>query len=200
MNYFFTADTHFNHQKILDYCSRPFSTIEEMNETLITNWNNRVQKGDIVYHLGDFGFTRKLGLDPFDAMKALLKRLNGQINLVLGNHDCQNYNQRILSLFASNSLLKEKSINGIRIIMCHYPILSWAGRNKGSIMLHGHSHYNIKITQKDSLKLGKILDVGVDGNSFNPYSFDEIMDIMSKKPLNSTIPEMQDNHPEIELT
>ena len=39
---FFTSDTHFGHSKIIDYCKRPFSSIEEHDKTLIQNWNNVV--------------------------------------------------------------------------------------------------------------------------------------------------------------
>lgn len=34
---FFTADTHFGHANILKLCSRPFDTIEKMNETMKRN-------------------------------------------------------------------------------------------------------------------------------------------------------------------
>lgn len=45
MNIFFTADTHFNHAKVIQFESttRNFSTIEEHDETLIKNWNDRVR-------------------------------------------------------------------------------------------------------------------------------------------------------------
>lgn len=165
-----------------------------MNETMINNWNSRVQKDDIVYHLGDFGFTRGQGIDPYQGMKNLLGRLNGQINLVLGNHDCQNYNQKVLSLFASNSLLREKSIGRQRIIMCHYAMITWAGKARGAWMLCGHSHYNLPVIRKDATEIGKILDIGVDGNNFMPYSFDEIKQIMDKKPTLPSNHLLNDHH------
>lgn len=43
---FFTSDTHFNHTNILRYCNRPFKTVGQMNETIITNWNNVVGPDD----------------------------------------------------------------------------------------------------------------------------------------------------------
>ena len=43
---YFTADTHFDHANIIRFCNRPFATVEEMNETLITNWNRKVHAND----------------------------------------------------------------------------------------------------------------------------------------------------------
>ena len=55
-NIFFTSDTHFSHENIMHFCNRPFKTIEEMNDTLIENWNKVVNKDSIVFHLGDFAW------------------------------------------------------------------------------------------------------------------------------------------------
>lgn len=81
MNIWIISDTHFNHQRIIDYCNRPFTSVEEMNKTMITNWNNVVAKDDIVWHLGDFGMGSK------EEITSLVNQLNGRINLVMGNHD-----------------------------------------------------------------------------------------------------------------
>ena len=80
---FLTSDTHFNHLNILRYESetRPFSSIEEMNEAIIANWNSVVSPEDTVYHLGDFFMGR------YDAIEDILDRLNGTIKLIRGNHD-----------------------------------------------------------------------------------------------------------------
>ena len=79
-NIYFTADTHFGHKAILQYCNRPFETINEMNEALINNWNSKVGPGDIVFHLGDFAFGGST------IWKSILERLNGRKYLIIGNH------------------------------------------------------------------------------------------------------------------
>lgn len=53
---YFTSDTHFYHSNIIDFCKRPFKNVEDMNETLIENWNRVVGQDDIVFHLGDFAW------------------------------------------------------------------------------------------------------------------------------------------------
>ena len=47
---FLIADTHFFHENVIKYCNRPFKSIEEMNQTMIKNWNEMVDDNDIIYH------------------------------------------------------------------------------------------------------------------------------------------------------
>ena len=116
MQTFFTADTHFGHKNIINYCERPFSSVEEMDQTLITNWNMVVSECDVVYHLGDF---------VFGCPERIRKRLNGRIFLILGNHD--KFGKKWHSLFEGVFQIHEYK----NIIMCHYPIRYW-----------NRSHYN----------------------------------------------------------
>lgn len=80
------SDTHFNHEKIIEYCNRPFKNVNDMNENIIKNWNSVVKNGDKVYHLGDFGFGSK------EQVKDIVSQLNGDIYLIRGNH-CNHPNQ-----------------------------------------------------------------------------------------------------------
>lgn len=80
MRYFLIADPHFGHEKIIQYCDRPFANTEEMHKTIIRNWNNTVKKEDTVFVLGDYAFGRELA-------RTITPKLNGKKILIKGNHD-----------------------------------------------------------------------------------------------------------------
>lgn len=82
---FVIADTHFNDEEIIRYEARPFSCVDEMNERMIHRWNEVVEEGDVVYHLGDIG----IDADGIHSLAGILGRLNGDILLVRGNHDAE---------------------------------------------------------------------------------------------------------------
>lgn len=53
---YFTSDLHLGHKNIIKLCDRPFASLEEMDETLIANWNQVVTNGDTIYIVGDLMF------------------------------------------------------------------------------------------------------------------------------------------------
>lgn len=81
MKVFCIADTHFGHANIIRYCNRPFSSVEQMDQVMIKNWNETVSTKDIVLHLGDVGLCER------GRLKEIIKQLNGKKILVMGNHD-----------------------------------------------------------------------------------------------------------------
>lgn len=163
---YFTSDTHFGHKNIVHIGrGRPWDDVEAMNEGLIERWNDRVRKQDRIYHLGDFSFANR------EITEGILRRLNGHIHLICGNHD------RVLDgllkgdtsgLVASYQDYKEIKVGDQRIVMFHFPILSWHQAHYGSWHLHGHCHGNLDFDN------GPMLDVGVDVHGFAPLSYDEV--------------------------
>lgn len=132
----FISDTHFFHANIIKYCNRPFASVEEMNEKLIENWNNVVGKDDLVWHLGDFVF----GKDKIGRSKEILSRLNGKVNLVLGNHDLQGHDSIKQYYDAGFNRVYDKPvlINNF-FILSHEPI-QWVKDGDPYASIYGHVH------------------------------------------------------------
>jgi calcineurin-like phosphoesterase family protein len=164
---FFLSDTHFGHENIIRTCRRPFANVAEMDEALVSRWNQSVGPSDVVYHLGDFCFRNWRGADAY------LRQLNGHIHLVAGNHDDETIAHHT-SLFASVSHIHEIHERGRRIVMCHYPMREWHGSWDGGWHLFGHTHGRL-----DHLPHGYSLDVGVDAHDFRPWSVDEIEQVFA---------------------
>lgn len=156
---FYTADTHFGHEKIITYCNRPFTSAEEMDEVMIDNWNCIVGKNDTVYHIGDFAFKSRKNIQYY------LHRLNGHVVLILGNHDRVGLNSDCGFMHVAH--YKYMKINNQRIVMCHFPMRSWYRKNRGSWMLHGHCHGSLETIENS-------IDVGVDCHEFKPLSFKDV--------------------------
>lgn len=75
------SDTHFGHENIIKYCNRPFTSVQEMDEAMIKNWNSVVDREDTVLHLGDFGLGKR------EYIRDIIGKLNGKKILIKGNHD-----------------------------------------------------------------------------------------------------------------
>jgi len=168
MNDWFTADPHINHTNIIRYSNRPFETVEEMNGTIIDNWNARVKPGDRVFFLGDLGMFRSTE----DATK-VVRSLNGQKFFIFGNHDRKHI--RNSEGWQEKDYYRRMKINGQVIVMFHYPLLTWDRSHYGSWMLHGHCHGSLQPTNQPRL------DVGVDVHGFVPINFDEVASIMKER-------------------
>ena len=181
----FTSDSHYGHHNILKFCNRPWSTTEEMDEALIANWNSVVKEEDIVFHLGDFAFA------PNHRWKELISRLNGQIYLVLGNHDVTRWpGDTIISLF---DRVEQQMLvivdNKYKVILNHYPLLCYAGTYRKPencvIQLHGHTHEYPGATGLDADRLKYRFpyqyDVGVDNNNYIPISWEQVKIIINKQ-------------------
>lgn len=87
MKIFCISDTHFHHANIIKYCNRPFVSVEEMDRTMINNWNKVVTSDDIVLHLGDFAMTVYNHARAAEAIQAVAEQLNGKKIIIKGNHD-----------------------------------------------------------------------------------------------------------------
>jgi len=169
---YFTADLHLGHTNILKH--RPqFKNIEEMNNTIINNILNLMNKDDVLYVLGDIAL-KTIEIEKF--LDIMIKN-NKNVLLLKGNHDSlpyQKYNKYILK-----DCIYDIKIENQYITLCHFPMLCWEKSHYNSWMLHGHIHNSFVIPIQ-----GKIMNVGVDINNFTPVSFIQIKEFMDKQPNN----------------
>lgn len=162
---FFTADLHFFHDNIIDYCGRPFKNSKEMNKELVDNWNSTVKSNDIIVVVGDLSIGRPRGL--YD----LVKKLRGRKILVLGNHDDFSFQKYLKMGFESVHTFLEIGIkysSGVdSVYVAHdsavYNVLE--SKYDNPFMVCGHVHTFFKS------KKGCV-NCGVDIWDFKPVSYD----------------------------
>ena len=148
MKIFITADHHFHHKNIIEYCKRPFKTVEEMDNIMTEKWNKKVGKDDLVIHLGDFALGNK------EKVKETREKLNGTIILIKGNHDRVN----------EGFIVVRDSIQIGNLLFSHRPIPK-GEVPKGCINVHGHIH------EKESLSG---INVSVEKTDYEPIILEEL--------------------------
>ena len=173
---FVISDTHFGHANIIKYCGRPFSSVEEMDETMIENWNKVVGVIDLVWHLGDIYFPSGRP-DP----TPILKRLNGRKRWVLGNHDRAN-NPTLQAFFGEPHFWQKMG----PAILTHAPLNSIClsfGKDTGfKVNIHGHIHEKFVVDEHQFRKQGnyypdnRYVNVSVEQTGYKPVDLDEIVD------------------------
>lgn len=178
---YFTSDNHFMHKNILGYTNRPFTSVEDMDEELIKNWNSVVTDDDLIFCLGDFA------LGNGNKCNEILKRLKGNKVLIMGNHEktvvsykinVEEFNGGIYEMLEIG-VIDESLENGKQdIILSHYPMLAWNKSHRGSIQLFGHLHG--VFDDKEFLHPNQ-MDVGVDSNHFKPISYYEVKQKLFKR-------------------
>lgn len=136
MALFYIADPHINHQNIpLFEPGRIMfkDDIRGMNETIIFNWNNAVGPNDTVRMVGDFGIGNE------DEIIAVIKRLNGHIQLWPGNHDHSKFLKKLQAIGVEIMPLMTKfRTHGISVLVSHYPVD--LGERWNLFNIHGHIH------------------------------------------------------------
>lgn len=165
--YFVTSDLHFYHKRIMDFCpeTRPWNSLDEMHESLISHWNSKVSQEDIVFHLGDFSFGNK------EQTLYILSKLNGNIVHIYGNH------AKVLrdQIKVTGYDYLEIKYNKTHIVMNHYPQYVWNRSHYGSIMLFGHCHNSFQ-------GQGRMIDVGWDAHG-KILTLDEAVKLCKNKDI-----------------
>jgi calcineurin-like phosphoesterase family protein len=165
MTDFVTSDIHFGHANIMKFCpeSRAYNhDVTLMNESIIKNWNAKIEPTDHTYILGDIAFC--------NAQKAseYMRRLNGTKTLIAGNHDSKIVNSsEFRDCFVSIHDYLSITFDKVKVIMFHYPIAEWDQMHRGAVHLHGHLHGG-----KSGMEKYRCMDVGMDTNYCRPYTLE----------------------------
>lgn len=160
----FWSDTHFGHANILAYSNRPFTSVGDMNDALIANFRQRVDRGDTVLWLGDVVFGTP------DAGKSILAQLPGTHVLVRGNHD---RSAAAMARMGFAAVVDELTlhIGGRTVRASHRP----GPVGKGEVRMHGHTHETAR-------RVDNRIHVGVDAWDYRPVSFSEVLDLVQEMP------------------
>ena len=189
---YFTADLHLGHSNIMKYCGRTLfmtksdkemynnlaidkqqkwivseESVYNMNEGIISRWNERVKPEDTVIHVGDFLFKSKQNRGEGIDVKATSweERLNGKIIFIKGNHD---YNNTCKTKIYSLQLKMDNHY----INVVHDPIFANVNYSV-NITGHVHGEWNCQ-----RIRLGEsftdCVNCGVDVWKFYPVTYDEL--------------------------
>jgi calcineurin-like phosphoesterase family protein len=186
-NLWFTSDTHFRHRAMAATGKgwRPFATVEEHDETLIENWNRTVRPKDHIWHLGD------VGMGEEEDTLNIIRRLNGHIHLIAGNHDpvwpghrnSYEHQRRWIGegLFESIQAFARRRVGDGNVMLSHMPYEGdhngqdrynqYRLRDQGSWLLHGHVHDAWTVR-------GRQINVGVDKWNWRPVDINQLVAIM----------------------
>lgn len=181
---YFTSDLHLGHSNILTLCSRPFSSIDEMDAYLINAWNQKVKTGDTVYLIGDVVWDKK-------KVAYYMEQLPGKKILIMGNHDSTWVKrEECLKYFEAVTPFLEIHHCGHPITICHYPMLEWNAsreetKKKLGYHIHGHIHNRVSDEYRQLFIQFNALNAGVDINGFAPVSFDELVENNMKFKLSA---------------
>lgn len=170
----YISDIHFGHKNVINFDKRPFEDIDQMAQTLIALWNNRVQEDDDVWIVGDFCY--RSGRAP----EWYLRQLKGHKHLIVGNHDK-------VTLESDNAIKYLESVDtivnckdnlnkeNVQVVLCHYPIAEWPHFHRGAYHLFGHIHNQMNDTYYYMKERQRAYNAGCMINNFAPASLHEII-------------------------
>lgn len=137
-----------------------------MDESFIKTWNDTVYYDDTVYVLGDVSF------HGITKTSTILSRLSGKKHLIVGNHDVHFLNKKEFTKhWLSIQDMYMLKHGGYQFFLCHYPIISWDRKHKGSIHVHGHTHGTLTRSYRDHQRH----DVGVDARDYGLVHWRELV-------------------------
>lgn len=169
MIYYF-GDSHIEHANVIKHDNRPFSTVEEMNETLLNNYCSRVTNNDTVVFGGDVFFRNQTSPEYY------LKQFKGTKLLARGNHDKKWLKDKSLWKYFDEigDILTVKD-GKETVIVCHYPLSEWDGYFRGYYHVYNHIHNNTNQAYYDMKNKERALNGGCMINNYMPVTLEELI-------------------------
>lgn len=162
------SDLHLNHKNIIEYENRPFSSVQEMNKTLLSAWRTHIKGNDTIINLGDVFLS-----GDKESCTQIIKNLPGKKILVMGNHDRQHSLRWWLDV-GFDEVYPYPIIYDSFYILSHEPL--YVSKKMPYANIHGHTH-------SSSFDNPQMVNVSVDVLGFVPFSFDEIKIRMYLSPM-----------------
>lgn len=159
---FFIGDTHFGHKRVIELSSRPFISLEEMEEKLVNNWNQKIKKEYTVFMVGDFALANK------DTIIRVGQRLNGRKTLILGNHDTasmKTYYEAGFEFVSKHPIIYDG------VIVTHIPYFNVNRGDFKHIFAHMHNRINPKMNENYI----NGFCVSAEEVNYTPIGYDEIL-------------------------
>lgn len=178
----FISDFHFGHRKIIEYAHRPFSSVDEMNETMIEKYNSTVGPNDPVMIVGDLAFGGPENFTKF------ARRLNGVKTLIRGNHDKSISDAEATNAgFVEVTYSKIMTFGKLKIGVAHFPFRKMGempgkydiSPNDCDVLVHGHVHQHWKVNKHSSGKL--MINVSVEAIEYKPITLDDVHAIIKQQ-------------------
>lgn len=170
MTRYVISDFHLHHDTIIEKCGRPFSSVEEMNDTLITNWNNTVQEDDLIYFLGDMAFATRA-----QVTQDIIPQLTGNLVFVPGNHDDIKPSDAEFPVLESCVIQHGK----YKFWCTHRP--SETPDDWHHWVLHGHVHNNNLYQHPFLFPQQNRVNVSAEVVGYKPRSLDEITSLLNNR-------------------
>jgi len=168
---YFISDSHFSHENMITKFkdkdgnpARDFKSVEEMDETMVANWNKRVGPEDKIYHLGDIAFS--------NPNLQILHRLNGRKILIKGNHDMLGLNRYREHFEDVRAYKVHKEKTGLTVIFSHIPIHPDC-MTRFHMNVHGHLHLN-HILKPNGEFDNRYFNISVEQINYTPITLEEI--------------------------
>jgi calcineurin-like phosphoesterase family protein len=183
----FASDYHFAHKNIISYDNRPYKDVREMEDDILRRHNNVVGEDDDFYFLGDLAIM--YNRTDKDRVESLLWQLNGNKYFIKGNHDHEETRRLYKEVGTYLGEQARITLDGIDVILNHFPMRTWNRSHHGSLHLYGHHHGDIEHTP-----WGRSMDVGIMLNNYYPFRWDIVRDKLLARDIMYLKGDHHNNH------